>query len=659
MAGLVTSASDSVLARGVVLPHIMSESTGHLPGFGDSAVLAESVAGQPSLDYAALRAEAEALRPEISAVRRDLRKHPETAFAEHRTAALILEHIQRIPGVTRIRTGVCGTGVVCSVFGTLGQAAEDVPSDPSAATGTSFEPYYRVADLPPIPCSICDDTDTTATGSRSPLTPTSPAWAAISPVTAAAQANARASARAAEGPLGPDGNRLGGFVTPDFDGPVVLIRGDMDALVMEDGLPADCSYRSVHPNKAHTCGHDIHVSTLIYGIHLAARRRHLFRGELRFVFQPAEETTGGALPMVREGVAEGVSAAVSLHVMTWNEAGTVGVRDGIINASEDSFYVTVAGGGGHAAEPHLATNPIVTACAMVSATHSWLTKAVCALKPVVLTVSHISSGSDQAVNVIPESCKFSATLRCHDEGVRESVCEKLPQMWRTVAEAYDCEASVDRVKGYMCGFNHTLVAGSVRRTTTALYGTDALEEIPDPEMGSEDFFEFGQNGKIPVCQFWLGGANEEKGITGDNHCPDFDADEMCLPIGSAVLAASAIDLCHQLAAGPRRQRKPHRGLRPHFLRPGAMFVHPSVLMQGTQKPIVMSRSPTDGSRPTAASAASLSRRVLSTARSPRPYPSSPTEPRPSAHFLSPAVAEALDHAMPSRAEASPAEAEGA
>lgn len=548
---LLSAASDSALVSRVLLPDSVlggfMDTHDSLPGISAMSVCNHQggVYGPTTLDFEFIREESEVFRDDLVRVRRHLHKNPETAFKEFKTAKLVKEHLEKIDGVSFIRTGVAMTGVVCSVIGTLDEDVAKLAVSPCpwpTPEGTAARKEDKQKPPPPV--------DKVSSGKVSPIgSPLLDRASSRRPFSAG-----RPSPPSPTGPSAPSqasiSNRLSSPLLPpqvqQVERPVVLVRGDMDALAMADGLPESCPYRSAVPGVAHKCGHDVHVATLMYAVNIVAARRHLFRGEVRFVFQPAEETTGGARPMIQEGVADGIHAGLSLHVMTWNEVGTVAVRDGMINASEDSIYVRVIGDGGHAAEPWLASNPIVAACSMVSATHSWLAKTVEATKAVVLTISSIESGTAAAVNVIPETCSFTATLRCLDERARTDVVRNLPAMWEALASAFECRTEVEIVRGYTSGRNDPLVTNAVRRCVTRMYGADALIEIPDPEMGSEDFFEFGQQGKVPVCQLWLGGANEDRGITTNNHCPDFDVDEDCLPMGTAVIAATALDLIHTL-----------------------------------------------------------------------------------------------------------------
>lgn len=350
-------------------------------------------------------------------------------------------------------------------------------------------------------------------------------------------------------------NSSSGSVSSSEDLPVVLVREDMDALSMRDEVNAD--YRSKKPGVAHKCGHDVHVATLIGAARMLAAARDTFHGEVRLVFQPGEETTGGALPMIAEGVARGIDAALSLHVMAYNRVGTIAVREGFITASEDDFHVTILGRGGHASNPHLAVNPVTVACAIVTNLQNYLSRTVCPLKHVVLTISHINSGSPNAVNVIPSDCKFSATLRTFDPEVRHMLQQGIPEFIRQMAQTFNTEAEVTNRKGFCAGENHRFVVDAVRKATTMLYGEDALLDIPDPEMGSEDFYYFSLGGTVPACQYWLGGANPERGITADNHHPGFDVDEDCLAMGAASLAAISVLLLDKIAKEGKKSHHKH------------------------------------------------------------------------------------------------------
>lgn len=241
-----------------------------------------------------------------------------------------------------------------------------------------------------------------------------------------------------------------------------------------------------------------------------------------------------------------ITAALSFHVETARSAGYVAVREGPMYASCDDVKVVIHGRGGHAGCPHLAINPLFVGAQLVSNVNAWLSRSVSHLTPCVLTFCRFESGTTS--NVIPETCVIEGTLRTHNAQLREELVERLPLEMRLIAASFDASAEVTIRRSFAPGSNTSSVVAAVRSTATSMLGSDHCFEIDYPVMGSEDFFEFGCQGRVPSAMFWLGGANEAKGITVDNHNGHFDVDEDCLAIGAAVMAGSAIRI---LAKGLR------------------------------------------------------------------------------------------------------------
>src|SRR5579864_5786813 len=202
-------------------------------------------------------------------------------------------------------------------------------------------------------------------------------------------------------------------------GPVVLLRGDMDALPVteETGLP----YASAIPGAMHACGHDLHTAMLAGAARLLSARRAELPGSVIFMFQPGEEGYAGARHMINEGVLEAAGerpvAAYALHVSSNRLAcGVFSTRGGAMLAAADQITVTVHGRGGHASTPHRAADPIVVACEMVTALQTLVTRKFDVFDPVVITVGSFHAGTTD--NVIPDEARFWATARSYSAAAR-------------------------------------------------------------------------------------------------------------------------------------------------------------------------------------------------------------------------------------------------
>ena len=211
-----------------------------------------------------------------------------------------------------------------------------------------------------------------------------------------------------------NGNAAGG------DRPVVLLRGDMDALPVAEEV--DVPFRSTVPGVMHACGHDLHTAMLAGAARVLAGRREQLAGDVVFMFQPGEEGFDGARYMLEEGILDAAgarpAAAYALHVMSnLTPRGTVASRPGPLMAASDGVFVTVRGRGGHGSTPHLSRDPIAAACEMVSALQVAMSRSIDTFAPHVLTIGSFHAGTKR--NIIPETATFEATVRTFDRSVRQ------------------------------------------------------------------------------------------------------------------------------------------------------------------------------------------------------------------------------------------------
>lgn len=281
-------------------------------------------------------------------------------------------------------------------------------------------------------------------------------------------------------------------------GPTVLLRADMDALPMteETGLP----YSSQDPGAMHACGHDAHTAMLVGAARLLADRRGDLAGNVRFMFQPGEEGSGGAAVMITEGALDGVDAAFALHVAPNLWSGYVAHRTGPALASADVVRVTVAGRGGHASTPHWATDPVPVACEVVLSLQHMVTRTVDAFDPAVLTISMLRAGT--ADNVIPDHVELTGTLRAVSERTRREVWERIETVATGVAAAHGCTAQVEIVRGYPVTVNDRAFTPFAVDVARGVVGADKVVEMPAPVMGAEDFSYVLE--RVPGAMLFLG-----------------------------------------------------------------------------------------------------------------------------------------------------------
>ncbi|MEX2581930.1 MAG: amidohydrolase [Gemmatimonadota bacterium] len=319
-------------------------------------------------------------------------------------------------------------------------------------------------------------------------------------------------------------------------GATLLLRADMDALpVAED---TNHTFPSLNPGRMHACGHDAHVAIGLAVAERLAGRRGELHGEVRYVFQPAEEGMGGARRMIEAGVLDGVDAALGLHVWSPLPSGVVGVVDGPQMAGSQEFSITVTGRGGHAALPHETVDSVYVASQIVVALQSVVSRNVPPLEGAVVTIGAFHAG--MASNVIAESALLHGTIRAFAADVTDLVRARVTEVANGVAQSLGARATVDfKELLFPPTSNAPELAQLVRDVAAGVVGAQRVRSDADIRtMAAEDFSEFST--RVPGCYFFLGVRNEQIGAVHPHHSPHFDICEEALPIGVEVLERSAV-----------------------------------------------------------------------------------------------------------------------
>src|SRR6266516_5225122 len=316
----------------------------------------------------------------------------------------------------------------------------------------------------------------------------------------------------------------------------IAIRADMDALPIHE--LNETEYRSTVDGKMHACGHDGHTSILLAVADILNKRRAELPGDVKFVFQPAEESIGGAKPMIKEGAMQEVDGIIGLHLISDYPLGRVGVRSGPIFASADRFILTVQGKGGHAAMPEASVDPIVIAAYIVTALQTLISRETSPFSPAVITIGRIQAGT--AFNIIPETAELRGTMRAYSAEQRSKLVRRISEIAKGIATAMGGSCVIDVIDGCPPCVNDSKMTAIVHNAAVAAVGE---KEVDDSEAllttASDDMACFLE--AVPGCYFIVGAKNEEKGANYPHHHPRFNIDEDAMPIGVEVLSRAAMN----------------------------------------------------------------------------------------------------------------------
>lgn len=335
-------------------------------------------------------------------------------------------------------------------------------------------------------------------------------------------------------------------------GPCVALRADMDALpITEDsGVP----FASEIPGRMHACGHDCHTAMLLGAARLLKQHEAHLAGTVRLVFQPAEELGQGAVRMINEGALDGVpiERMLGLHIWPPLATGTIASRAGAFLAGCGEPLIEIEGVGGHAALPHRAVDPVVTAAKIIVEAQTLVSREVDPMTPAVVSITTVHGG--EATNVIPPRVNLTGTIRALSNDVLAHLAGRLEAMARDVALANRCQARMTLANGLQpATVNDERVWRLVQVFARGMVPADQVIEIP-PIMGSEDFAAYGAS--APSCFVFLGCGGADGGAAYGVHHPKMIVDERVLPIGVALHALFAMEALGAVAGEERSRALP-------------------------------------------------------------------------------------------------------
>ena len=320
-------------------------------------------------------------------------------------------------------------------------------------------------------------------------------------------------------------------ITGHSPGRSVGLRADMDALPLQE--MNDFAHRSQHPGVMHACGHDGHTVMLLAAAEYLARER-AFAGTIYCIFQPAEEGEAGAKAMMDDGLFERfpMDAVFGLHNWPWLPVGQMAMRTGPMMASMDIFEATVRGRGGHAAQPHMAVDPIVVAAAIVQAWQTIVARNVDPLESGVVSVTQIHAGHAWAV--IPEEVSLRGTVRTFNPAVQALIEQRLRELGEGLAAAHGCTFDWRYERRFPATINSVAETDFAAAVGSELLGADNILRDAAPSMGSEDFgwmLQVKQGSYV-----WLGTGGETSCLL---HNPRYDFNDAAIPLGASYWVALA------------------------------------------------------------------------------------------------------------------------
>jgi amidohydrolase len=323
-----------------------------------------------------------------------------------------------------------------------------------------------------------------------------------------------------------------GVIQGGRPGPVLAIRADMDALPIAEqtGLP----FASEAPGKMHACGHDIHTSTLLGVAAVLQALAPRLSGEVRLLFQPAEETLAGAAAMIADCALEGVDRALGFHNYPDMPVGTFGFCRGGCLAASDRFDIEVRGKSGHAAHPDRAVDPIVAAAHLVTQVQMVVSREVNPIHPCVVTVGAIHAGTVH--NIIPDAVQLRGTVRTLHAPARDVAEGAIRRLCEGLEESMRVKVAVEYRRGVPALLNADAVLDATVASVRAQFGAGIVAE-GEPSLGGEDFALMAA--RVPGFQLRIGSG--APGRADALHNSDYQPDERCIGLGVQALSRAAVD----------------------------------------------------------------------------------------------------------------------
>jgi len=316
----------------------------------------------------------------------------------------------------------------------------------------------------------------------------------------------------------------------------VALRADMDALPIEErtGKP----YTSQVKGVMHACGHDSHTAIALGTAMAIAPFRDKIEGNIRFIFQPSEESKeGGSLQMIEDKALEGVEMIFALHAYPYLKTGQIGYKYGVMMASADVFTIEIFGKSAHGARPHEGVDAILVTSIIVNSLNHIVSRRIDPLHPAVITLGTVEGG--RAPNIICDHVILKGTVRTVNEKIRKAIPLMMEESIKGICKSMAATYNFDYIYGQPELINDKEAVDILVNEAKKIIGEENCIDLIDPVMGGEDFSEYLQT--VKGAFFRLGTCNKDKKTCESQHNNRFDVDDEALKIGMKIMASAALE----------------------------------------------------------------------------------------------------------------------